>query len=182
MDGPEFVCGALQEHAKALDLESDVYAMSSERGYYAWHFYVRLPVNVIIESDVEEKLAHLEIQVTTQLADVLTDLTHGLYEAERSAPPAKRDDSWKWEPGQTRFKSAFMGHTLHMLEGIILTLKDEVIGATPEQPAECGIPTDSEAGGPAGVDETIAAVPSAEAIDENPPADGNNQESTNGPQ
>jgi ppGpp synthetase/RelA/SpoT-type nucleotidyltranferase len=126
MDGPEFVCNILADFAKSLNLECNVYAMSSERGYYAWHFYVRIPANVIVDSDVEEKFVSVEIQVTTQLADVLTHLTHGLYEAERSAVNAAHDDSWKWDPAQPKFKTTFMGHTLHMLEGALLSLKDEV--------------------------------------------------------
>ena len=33
---------------------------------------------------------------------------------------------WKWQPSSAQFKGAFFGHTLHLLEGMIVELKNEM--------------------------------------------------------
>lgn len=65
----------------------------------------------------------VEVQLTTQLQEVLYDLTHGLYEELRikiEEPIAP----WQWDYSSPRFKPSYMGHTLHMLEAIILEVRN----------------------------------------------------------
>jgi hypothetical protein len=40
--------------------------------------------------------------------------------------PAPPGDDWKWQFDTPRFKGSYIGHALHLLEGIILALKNEV--------------------------------------------------------
>jgi len=129
MDGPKFVCEELKSYCDGLGVSADYYPMNTDRGYYSWHFYARLPADVFLGSKVDNVLITFELQVTTQLAEVLTALTHGLYREERILPGGKRDDAWKWTPETAKFRSAYMGHTLHLLEGVILGIKEEVLSA-----------------------------------------------------
>mgnify|MGYP001386742267 CR=1 FL=1 len=125
MDGPEFIC---EEAAKRLgaDIVSGVHSMETELGYYAWHLgvFVTAPI-VKPNGDVAEEKVQLEVQLTTHLNDVLNDLTHVFYEGGRVAT-APSDSRWKWQPYEAKFKGAYFGHTLHLLEGMIVELKNEM--------------------------------------------------------
>jgi hypothetical protein len=82
---------------------------------------------------VVSKEIWVEIQFATQLSEVLTILTHDLYKTRRvSAFPKKDQKGWKWDPASAEFRSAYLGHGLHLLEGLIQALKDELV-AEPRQ-------------------------------------------------
>jgi hypothetical protein len=128
MDGPRFVCEALMCHCRQVGIESKFRELSTEAGYYAWHFYARIPVELMLEAaSVVQKNMWVEIQITTQLAEVITALTHEFYEARRSAGPVPKDNDWKWDASSQGFRSAYLGHGLHLLEGIIQNLKDDLV-------------------------------------------------------
>jgi hypothetical protein len=127
MDGPRFVCEALVRYCGQIGVECKLRELSTEAGYYAWHFYVRIPVELMLDGSVVQKDMWVEVQITTQLAEVITALTHELYEARRSAGPAPKNDDWKWDAGSHDFRSAYLGHGLHLLEGIIQNLKDDLV-------------------------------------------------------
>lgn len=124
IDGPQFLADKLQKYATSLNLKSEIKTHQKDGGYYAYHFYVAIPVTVIDEQrnfvDVSMKV---EVQLTTQLQEVLCDLTHELYEALR-VQEEKTNLPWQWDYSSARFKPSFMGHTLHMLEAIILEVRD----------------------------------------------------------
>jgi hypothetical protein len=133
MDGPQLVAKGLKDFCNSHDLEFLDYPMNNEMGYYAWHCYIRVPIE-IMAGEVETKNMWFELQITTQLAELITGLTHGLYEGHRVSASRTTDDEWRWQPKSQRFRSAYLGHSLHLLEGIILTFRDEVLGL--ESPKE----------------------------------------------
>jgi hypothetical protein len=124
MDGPRFVCQELERHCNSVGLDSSYRELSTDAGYYAWHFYFRVPVELALEGGIEEIKMWVEIQISTQLAEVLTALTHELYETRRLG---RADQSWKWDAASREFRSAYLGHGLHLLEGIIQNLKDDLL-------------------------------------------------------
>lgn len=127
MDGPRYVCERLAAKCQSLGTECSYKELSTDNGYYAWHFYFKSASEINVGPDVVVKLIWVEIQFTTQLCEVITILTHDLYETRRlnAEKPPNRD--WKWEPSSTEFRSAYLGHGLHLLEGIILALKDDIL-------------------------------------------------------
>jgi hypothetical protein len=129
MDGPKYVCAHLDEHCQSCGISSSFREVSTDAGYYAWHFYFQAPVEIMINNIVTDKPMWVEIQITTQLAEVISALTHDLYEARRSGQFKTEGRDWKWEAGSQRFRSAYLGHGLHLLEGIIQTFKDDVLSA-----------------------------------------------------
>ena len=150
MDGPKYVCEHLTQHCKAHGIVSYFRELSTDAGYYAWHFYFQAPTEIMINKIVEEHQILVEVQVTTQLAEVISSLTHGLYEARRSGRLDAEGKDWKWDAGSQRFRSAYIGHGLHLLEGIIQTFKDDVLGGEPIQPGDASSGTSgSEAPEPA---------------------------------
>lgn len=128
MDGPKFIAAGLAQFCEIKGLEFRSYPMHSDTGYHAWHCYIRSPVDLVGKSGIETKIISFELQVTTQLAEVITGLTHGLYEVARVHSPRSVGDDWRWDPRSQQFRSAYLGHTLHLLEGIIQTFRDEVLG------------------------------------------------------
>jgi hypothetical protein len=155
MDGPKYVCEHLDTHCKAQGIASYFRELSTDAGYYAWHFYFQAPAEIMINHIVEEKQIWVEIQITTQLAEVIGSLTHGLYEARRSGRLDTEGRGWKWDAGSQRFRSAYLGHGLHLLEGIIQTFKDDVLGAQTIQSGDAG----DGIGGPEAALEPAPPVP-----------------------
>lgn len=120
IDGPKYVATKLRGYAKSLELKGIYYSQEREDGYYAYHFYVFVPVKFLDES-FKAFDAHIpvEIQITTQLQDVLRSLAHRFYEMNR-LKLSKATSKWKWDYGSNRFKVGYLSHTLHLLESIIL--------------------------------------------------------------
>jgi hypothetical protein len=127
MDEPKFVCSHLSSYCKALNVEHRVRELSTDAGYYAWHFYFKAPVELMpLGGEVEAGQMWVEIQLSTQLAEVITSLTHGLYEQRREGRAGISDTDWKWDAQSQYFRSAYIGHGLHLLEGIIQAFRDDV--------------------------------------------------------
>jgi ppGpp synthetase/RelA/SpoT-type nucleotidyltranferase len=124
IDGPKLLSTLLTERANRFSLQSRVTNQQRDDGYYAFHFYVKIPVN-LMDSNKRPIVIDLEIemQLTTQLQEVLYKITHRFYEHTRNQKPG--DQSWKWDTGSSRFRAGYISHTLHLLEAIIMELRDE---------------------------------------------------------
>lgn len=125
MDGPQYICGNTQE-LLGDEIVYRVHSMETELGYYAWHLGIKVPAAIMrANGTIDDEVIRLEVQLTTHLNDVLNDLTHSFYENRRivSGP---EDALWKWQPNSDQFKGAYFGHTLHLLEGMIVELKNEI--------------------------------------------------------
>ena len=123
IDGPQFLAERLKAHAAALGVDSEYTSQQKDDGYYAYHFYVNIPVELLINGAPSVVNVKVEIQLTTQLQEVLYKITHRYYEHlrnQRAADPSK----WKWEVNSNRFRAGYVSHTLHLLEAIILELRD----------------------------------------------------------
>lgn len=128
VDGPKYVTEKLSEFASSLALKHRFYSQERDDGYYAYHFYVKIPVNLLnIDFTSYEAEVEVEIQVTTQLQEVLRSITHKFYEKERSVD-TEDVDKWKWNFESGKFKVGYLSHTLHLLESIILESRNSVLG------------------------------------------------------
>jgi ppGpp synthetase/RelA/SpoT-type nucleotidyltranferase len=120
IDGPAYLATKLTEYARSLGLNNKFYSQERDDGYYAYHFYVFIPVKLIDETFRQfEANMEVEIQITTQLQEVLRTLTHKFYEVNRLKPQIN-DAKWKWDFKSNRFKVSYLSHTLHLLESIII--------------------------------------------------------------
>jgi hypothetical protein len=104
LDGPQFVCDRLKSYCDEKGIENSYRELSTDAGYYAWHYYFRVPVVVSVRDTVEPQQVWIEVQLTTQLAEVMTSLTHGLYETRREGNATERH--WKWEAASPIFRSS----------------------------------------------------------------------------
>ncbi len=122
LDGPGFVAEKLEHGAQTAGLACDYDSVQHDRGYYAFHLYVKVPVDLFKSTTT----ITVEIQLTTQLQEVVYDLTHGFYEDVRLMERAdQKREAWKWEYTSARFKAGYLSHTLHLLEGLIAEVRRE---------------------------------------------------------
>lgn len=125
LDGVEDVCRRTRELASQLGYEVDVSFEARDEGYYAAHMLVRgFEFRVPSRTwDYTGLSAPIEIQVTTQVKDVIRDLTHRYYEVRRQRPESGTK-KWQWEYRSDEFAANYLGHTLHYLEGTIMDIRE----------------------------------------------------------
>lgn len=124
-DGPQLLAEQLQKRANDAGLEAFYYPQERDEGYYAYHFYVKLPMQLLrMDMSHAEQIVHVELQLTTQLQELLRQITHQFY-VEKRAQVTPLRDHWKWDSKSDRFKAGYVSHTLHLLEAIIVQLRDD---------------------------------------------------------
>ena len=124
IDGPAFLANKLKSRAEELKLKNNYSSQQKDDGYYAYHFYVYIPVTFVDKTWNEFQVElSIEIQLTTQLQEVLYNITHEFYNQLRIQAARDRSE-WKWQFKSNRFRAGYLCHTLHLLEAIILDLRD----------------------------------------------------------
>lgn len=125
IDGQKFLADELEALAKAVGLESRTEPRALEEGYYSFHFYVQIDATIL--SPDWQKTSNsvwIEIQITSQMQELARKLSHPFYEKRRI--DSNNEKSWKWEFKGDRFKAAYISHSLHLLEGLIVELRDNL--------------------------------------------------------
>ena len=142
VDAPQFLAGELDKYANSLGLTAQHSARGTDDGYYAFHHYTSFPLDVMdTQWNNLATTVKFELQLTTQLQEVLRQLTHPLYEHRRIANQ-KRDDRWKWDIDSPRFRSSYLGHTLHLIEAVIVQVRGEAMKFDEEALTAVTIQTD----------------------------------------
>lgn len=128
LDGVNFLAEKFAERATAVSYESHVDFEAKEEGYYAAHFYVTFPCEVPCEDwDTRHESISIEIQITTQIQEVIRRLLHKYYEQRRGEPPTS-DLKWQWDYRSDEFAANYLGHILHYVEGMIMDVRDHRVG------------------------------------------------------
>jgi len=123
LDGVEFFVERVQDFARQFGHSFSVDYEAREEGYYAAHCYPRFEVNIpTLSWKVEATSVRFEIQVTTQLQDVIRNLTHDYYELRRSRKSTP-DVKWQWDYKGPEFVPNYLGHILHYVEGMIMEVR-----------------------------------------------------------
>ena len=125
LDGVEEVCKRTLGLAQEFGYELETSFEAREEGYYAAHmillgFEFRVPSR---NWDYTGLAAPIELQVTTQVKDVIRDLTRRYYEARRLRPEIA-GRKWQWDYRSDEFAANYLGHTLHYLEGTIMDIRE----------------------------------------------------------
>jgi hypothetical protein len=124
MDGVLFLGDQLEQLARRHGLEAESSLEGTPAGYYAGHLAVRHLADLPLETwETEQRSVAVEIQITTQLHEVIRRLLHQHYERRRVEE--SDDDSWKWDHLGGEFQANYLGHILHYLDGQILRTRDE---------------------------------------------------------
>jgi ppGpp synthetase/RelA/SpoT-type nucleotidyltranferase len=124
LDGVEYMINELGVYCEQCSILPETHFEAREEGYYAAHLYIRQNFEVPnIKWDTEIIDVSVEIQVTTQLQDVIRRLLHRYYEDSRKN--FNRDEYWQWNYKSDEFSANYLGHILHYVEGMIVEIRDK---------------------------------------------------------
>lgn len=124
LDGAEFVIDKIQSLCGQRSLPCHVSLEAKEEGYYAAHLYVEQEFEIPrITWDTERIRFSTEIQITTQLQEVIRKLLHKYYEERRKK--VKEDIKWQWNYKSDEFVANYLGHILHCVEGMIMEIREK---------------------------------------------------------
>lgn len=125
LDGVQFLVSELEK----LTLDHGFYFTSSlearEEGYYAAHTGIVFPISMPDQSfnPIDKKL-NIEIQITTQIQEIIKTLLHKHYEENRKVL-TPQDYKWQWDHKSPEFTSNYLGHIIHYVEGMIVEIRDK---------------------------------------------------------
>ncbi len=123
LDGVKFIIEKLEKlsNENAFEFKSNYEA--KEEGYYAAHTYLKKEIEIPAQKFNTVKINfEFEIQITTQLQEVIKTLLHKHYEENRK----KENDisyKWQWDYKSTEFSANYLGHILHYVEGMIMEIR-----------------------------------------------------------
>lgn len=124
LDGVEFISNKIDLLCADLELYFRSFFEAREEGYYAAHLYTNIDLEIPnINWDTRIIKVSFEIQVTTQLQEVIRKLLHKYYEDRRSKKTDK-DSSWQWDYKSDEFSANYLGHILHYVEGMIIDIRE----------------------------------------------------------
>lgn len=125
LDGVKFLVDKIETVADRHGLAFSKDFEAKDRGYYAAHCYVQFEIQIpTLEWSTEATHVKLELQITTQLQDVIRKLTHDQYADSRSLESPSTDMKWQWDYKSREFVPNYLGHILHYVEGMIMEVRD----------------------------------------------------------
>jgi len=127
LDGVEILVKKVEELCSECDASRKDFKyryQAKEEGYYAAHMYMKEEFEIPrIDWDTEKLSTFIEIQVTTQLQEVIRKLLWKYYEQTRSKRPSISEQMWQWRYGSDEFATNYLGHILHYVEGMIVGIR-----------------------------------------------------------
>lgn len=124
LDGVEFLKNKLITLADQLKQKSSKYYVAGTDGYYAAHVYVADMFEVPCKDyDTEKINISIELQITSQLQEVIRKLLHQHFESRRKKTSIP-DVEWQWDYKSDEFATNYLGHILHYVEGMIMEVRD----------------------------------------------------------
>jgi hypothetical protein len=131
LDGVPFFGDHLSHICKTANISEEIKLLAWDTGYCAGHFYVPFSTEVPAEVGTQVVTARIEIQITTQIKELLNELTHKEYERSRMVA-RDSNEKWQWDYKSDGFQVNYLGHIAHYLEGVIIQLLDKKKGAADE--------------------------------------------------
>jgi ppGpp synthetase/RelA/SpoT-type nucleotidyltranferase len=124
LDGVQFLADKIVGLAEGNGVKARIDLEAKEEGYYAAHVYVRSTFELPkVSWDTLKTDVDVEIQITTQLQEVIRRLTHKYYETRRETP-RQEGPKWQWNYRSDEFAANYLGHILHYLEGMIMEIRE----------------------------------------------------------
>ncbi len=125
LDGAEFIIKKIRNIANECEVKSHYFMESREEGYYAAHIYLCKQFEIPeINWDTKIIESKIEIQITTQLQEVIRKLLHKYYEERRVMSNSnKKLIPWQWDYESKEFSTNYLGHILHYIEGMIMEIR-----------------------------------------------------------
>jgi len=125
LDGVDFIIKKLNSISDTFKLKFESTFEAREEGYYAAHSGTKIEFSIPdINFNPILKTINIEIQVTTQLQEVIKTLLHKHYEENRKKTKPK-DYKWQWDYKSDEFVPNYLGHIVHYVEGMIIEIRDK---------------------------------------------------------
>ncbi|MFX1450281.1 MAG: hypothetical protein ACFFCM_05540 [Promethearchaeota archaeon] len=126
LDGISFLIKKIKTICETQGLEFRDYLEAREEGYYAAHLYIKKEFEIPKEDwDTKIIKCSVEIQITTQLQEVIRTLLHKYYDANRRRLKKPIDVKWQWNYASDEFTANYLGHILHYVEGMIMEIREK---------------------------------------------------------
>jgi hypothetical protein len=123
LDGVSFLGERIHQIAIDRGVDGELSYEARMEGYYAGHVVTRHKVDIPKQNwDTEPVTTSVEIQITTQLQEVIRKLLHRYYEKRRLGTSDKQD--WQWDFRSDEFVANNLGHILHYVEGMIMEVRE----------------------------------------------------------
>lgn len=124
LDGVEFVVEKMTSLFTARTLPFEASMEARVEGYYAAHVVVSQEFEIPRPDwDTTRITTSVEIQITTQLQEIMRSHLHKLYDENRLE--AARDlVTWQWDYRSADFSTGYLAHILHYVEGMIVEIRD----------------------------------------------------------
>ena len=98
---------------------------AKEEGYYAAHLYIRPEFEIPeVTWNTKRIKVSIEIQITTQLQEVIRKLLHKYYEQRRKGLGVEKI-KWQWDYKSDEFSANYLGHIVHYVEGMIMEIREK---------------------------------------------------------
>ena len=125
LDGVSFAADEIVRLFQSKQRSCVAHLEARTEGYYAAHLYASLPVSIPrVDWDTQDVVISLELQITTQVQEVIRRLLHAYYEERRVATTSEESSSWQWDYKSPEFSANYLGHVLHYVEGMIVEIRD----------------------------------------------------------
>ena len=125
IDGVEFMINKVRSLCKQHHSDCKVFLPATEEGYYAAHLYTKQRFEIPpVTFDTEKVDVSIEIQITTQLQEIIRRQIHKYYE-DRRKRTTKEDTKWQWNYESDEFRTNYLGHILHYIEGMIIEVREK---------------------------------------------------------
>jgi len=126
LDGVEYMTNKVKSLCEQNNTKCNITLEAREEGYYAAHIYVKQEFEIPkIDWDTKKINAKVEIQITTQLQEVIRKLLHKYYEDRRKKIKGQEDIKWQWDYKSDEFATNYLGHILHYIEGMIMDIREK---------------------------------------------------------
>lgn len=124
LDGIDFIVNILKETCDECKCKYQISYEARDEGYYAAHFDVLDNFEIpTLNWRTKKIIGRIEIQITTQLKEVIKKLIHKMYKEKRIIVKYK-EDKWQWNYKSNEFITNYLGHIIHYIEGTIMELRD----------------------------------------------------------
>lgn len=124
LDGIEYLAARL---VAACSEESTLGAnckyLAKLEGYYAAHLYFGMEFEIPgMKWDSQRVMSQVEIQITTQIKEVIKELIHPHYAEERLRRHSE-EERWQWRYERPEFARNYLGHIIQYVEGVMVGIR-----------------------------------------------------------
>ena len=123
LDGVDYLSDRIRDLAENSGCTCEVDFEAREEGYYAAHVSITGVFEIPdLQWRNEKTEITTEIQISTQVQDVIRRLLHTHYESRRIRTSSEQI-MWQWDYKSDEFVTNYLGHILHYVEGMIMDIR-----------------------------------------------------------